>query len=189
LAFLRKRPAIYFKILFVLKILLNPFQKKYLEIIMRKINTRNPLLFVIFLLLAMNSRGQNTPLHYIKFFHIGENLVPVHTLNISFEDGEVPKDSDERVIDTLPPKSIVTDERSYDHVLTYVKKTNFQIGKDAGKLYFGTFKIIADGKYYYLPGNSVTAYFKNMVSYLKRNKCDPLVIEAMVENYPWIFNP
>ncbi len=150
---------------------------------------RTPLLLVIVFFCAMNSYGQNTTLHYIKFFHIGENLVPVPTLNISFEDGEVPKDSDERVIDTLPAKSIVTDERSYNNVLSYIKKTNFQIGKDAGKLYFGTFKIIAAENYYYLPGNSVTVYFKNMARYLKKNKSDPQLIQAIIDNYPWIFNP
>ncbi len=156
---------------------------------MRKINMRNLLLFVTIFFCAMSSYGQNTALHYIKFFHIGENLLPVHTLNISFEDGGAPKDSDELVIDTLPAKSIVTNQRSYNNVLTYVKKTNFQIGKDAGKLYFGTFKIIAAEKYYYLPGNSVTAYFKKMVLYLKKNKSDPQLIQAIIDNYPWIFNP
>jgi len=150
---------------------------------------RTPFLITAILFLALIAHGQTPTPHYIKFFHIGENLVPVHTLNISFEDGEVPKDSDERVIDTLPPKSIVTDERSYNNVLTYVKKTNFQIGKDAGKLYFGTFKIIAAEKYYYLPGSSVTAYFKKMVLYLKKNKSDPQLIQAIIDNYPWIFNP
>ena len=150
---------------------------------------KTPFLITSILFLALIAHGQTPALRYIKFFHIGENLVPVHTLNISFEDGEVPKDSDERVIDTLPPKSIVTDKRSYSNVLNYVKKTNFQIGKDAGKLYFGTFKIIAAEKYYYLPGNSVTAYFKKMVLYLKKNKSDPQLIQAIIDNYPWIFNP
>ena len=150
---------------------------------------RAPFLITSILFLALITHGQTPALHYIKFFHIGENLLPVHTLNISFEDGEVPKDSDEVVIDTLPAKSIVTDEKSYNDVLTYVKKTNFQIGKDAGKLYFGTFKIITAEKYYYLPGNSVTAYFKKLVLYLKKNKSDPNVIQAIIDNYPWIFNP
>jgi len=56
-------------------------------------------------------------------------------------------------------------------------------------LSFGTFKIIIDGKYYYLPGLSCTAYFKNMVIDLKKRKGDQQVIQAIIDNYPWIFNP
>jgi len=73
--------------------------------------------------------------------------------------------------------------------LSYIKTANFKLGTSAGRLYFGTFKVIAEGKYFYLPGNSVTAYFKKLVTYLKKKKSDPELIQAIVDNYPWIFNP
>jgi hypothetical protein len=150
---------------------------------------RKPLLLITILFLALYGYGQNSGLHYIKFLHVGEKIEPVYTINISYQDVAVPKDSVERVIDSLPAKSIVTDEKSYNTVLAYIKRTNFKLGKNAGKLYFGTFKIIAEGRYFYLPGNSVTAYFQNMVLDLKKKQTDPQVIHTIVDNYPWIFNP
>jgi hypothetical protein len=151
---------------------------------------RNPLLIVL-LLLASNGFGQSSGQHFIKFFHVGQQIQPVYTLNISPSNAGVPKDPDERVIDTLPAKSIVTDEKSYNNILSYIKHTNFRLGtkESAGKLYFGTFKVIYEGKYFYLPGNSVTKYFKDMVTYLKKKESDPNLTREIVDNYPWIFNP
>ena len=146
-------------------------------------------LLIIVLFFTLNSYGQNTVFHYIRFFHVGEKIQPVNTLNISYQNGRIHRDSDEKVIDTLPMKSVVTDEKSYDDVLSYIKTANFKLGQSAGKLYFGTFKVIAEGKYFYLPGNSVTSYFKKLVTYLKKKKSDPELIQAIVDNYPWIFNP
>jgi len=156
---------------------------------MRKINLRNPLLIITIIFSAINSYGQNSGLHYIKFLHVGEKIQSVYTLNISYQNGDIPRDSDEIVSDTLHIKSIGTNEKSYKTISNYIKKTNFKFGRDAGKLYFGTFKIIEDRKYYYLPGNSATDYFKSLILYLKRKNCDPEVISAIIENYPWIFNP
>ncbi|HEY8783699.1 MAG TPA: hypothetical protein VIM16_18875 [Mucilaginibacter sp.] len=150
---------------------------------------RKQILLIIILFLALYSYGQNAELHYVKFLHVGENIQPVRTLNITYQEGNVPRDAVEAVADTLRAKSVVTDEKSFNAVVRYIKKTNFKLGRDAGKLYFGTFKIIEDGKYYYLPGMSITVYFKNLVLYLKKKKCDPQLISAIVDNYPWIFNP
>jgi hypothetical protein len=152
---------------------------------------RNPFLFIALLVISLNSFGQKSEQRFIKFFHVGEQIQPVYTLNISYSNAGVPKDPDERVLDTLPAKSIVTDEKSYDAVLSYIKHTNFKLGpsENAGKLYFGTFKVIYEGRYFYLPGNSVTKYFKDMVAYLKKKKTDPNLTQEIVDNYPWIFNP
>jgi hypothetical protein len=150
---------------------------------------RNPLLLVIILFFSLNGYGQNTRLHYIKFIHVGEKLLPVHTLTVSFEDGDIPKDSVEVLLDTLSVNNVTTDEDAFYTLLHYVKSANFQLGKAAGILDFGTFKIIHDGTYFYLPGNSVTRYFKKMVLLLKRKKSDPRLIQAIIDNYPWIFNP
>jgi len=150
---------------------------------------RNPLLLIVVLFISISVYGQGPRPHYIKFLHVGEKIQPVNTINISYQDIVIPRDSIERVIDSLPAKSIITDQESYNAVLSYINRTTFKMGKSAGQLYFGTFKITDEGKYFYLPGNSVTAYFKNMVLYLKKKKSDPHLISAIVDNYPWIFNP
>lgn len=144
---------------------------------------------IIILFLAIGGRGQNTVTHYIKFFHVGEKILPVHTLNISYVDGDVPRDSDEVILDTLHSVSILTDEATYNSILEYIKKTNFHFSKSPGALSFGTFKIVGDGKYYYLPDLSCTDYFKKLVVYLKKKKSDPQAIQGIIDNYPWIFNP
>jgi len=150
---------------------------------------RNPILSIIILLLALNSYGQNAGMHYIKFWHVGEQILPVHTIYIRYQDGVAPLDKDEVVLDSLPDKAILTDEGSFKIISRYIGKNNFQLASDPGMLSFGTFKIIIDGKYYYLPGLSCTAYFKNMVIDLKKRKGDQQVIQAIIDNYPWIFNP
>jgi hypothetical protein len=150
---------------------------------------RNPFLIIIILFSALNSYGQNSGIHYIKFLHVGEKILPVHTLNISYQDGEVPKDKDEILLDTMAVRSIMTNEESFKNMLNYINKTTFQLGRSPGILSFGTFKIIVDGKYYYLPGLSCTAYFKNLVSVLKKKKSDPKAIQGIVDNYPCVFNP
>ena len=150
---------------------------------------RKPLLLIIILFLTLDGYGQNTVSHYIKFFHVGEKIMPVHTLNISYQDGDVPKDTAEVLLDTLRSKLIVTDEATYNTILYYIKNTDFHFGKNPGVLSFGTFKITEEGKYYYLPDFSCTAFFKNMVLYLKKKKSDPQAIQAITDNYPWIFNP
>ncbi|MFI5138168.1 MAG: hypothetical protein ACHQIM_10090 [Sphingobacteriales bacterium] len=150
---------------------------------------RNPILSITMLLLTLNSYGQNTGIHYIKFWHVGEQLLPVHTLSISYQDSIIPINKDEAVLDSLPKISVVTDEGSFKIISGYIGKNNFRLAGDPGVLSFGTFKIIIDGKYYYLPGLSCTAYFKNMVHDLKKRKGDQQVIQAIIDNYPWIFNP
>jgi hypothetical protein len=150
---------------------------------------RNSIFSTIILLLALNSFGQNTGMHYIKFWHVGEQLLPVHTLNISYQDSVIPLNKDEAVLDSLPKRSVVTDEGSFKIISRYIGKNNFHLAGDPGVLSFGTFKIIIDGKYYYLPGLSCTAYFKNMVLDLKKRKGDQQLIRAIIDNYPWIFNP
>jgi hypothetical protein len=156
---------------------------------MSLINMRKPLLLITILFSALISYGQNTGLHYIKFWHVGEKIMSVHTLNISFQDGDIPKDSDQILLDTLNNRYIVTDKETYSIISKYLNKTNIQLARDPGILSFGTFKIIEDGNYYYLPGLSCTSYFKNLVQYLKKKKRDPQVTQAIIENYPWIFNP
>jgi hypothetical protein len=150
---------------------------------------RNPLLFIVVVFLSISAYGQAPRQHYIKFLHVGEKIQPVNTINISYQDVTIPRDSIEQAIDSLPVKSIVTDRESYNAVRSYIKKATFKMGRSPGQLYFGTFKITDEGKYFYLPGNSVTAYFKNMVLYLKKKKSDPQLIHTIIDNYPWIFNP
>ena len=151
---------------------------------------KKKLLLIALLFLAIHSYGQDqSALHYIKFFHIGEKIMPVHMLAITYQQGEVKKDSAEMVIDTLPMRPVVTDEKSYWLVSRYLKKAGFKLGKRAGKLEFGTFKIIEDGKYFFLPDYSVTDYFKKMVMYLKKSNADPALVHAIIDNYPWVFNP
>jgi len=147
------------------------------------------VLFVIPLLVAIHVTAQsNAGLHYIKFLHVGEQIMPVHNLGISVGDGALPKDSAEMVNDSLQLISVVTDEKSFEAVNSYIEHADFKI-KRSSKLEFGTFKIIDDGKRFYLPGVSVTSYFKKMVKYLSKEKADPQLIAAITNNYPWIFNP
>jgi len=147
------------------------------------------LLSITLILLTFSVRAQTADQHYIKFLHVGEKILPVHTLNISFGDADVPRDSLEIINDTLQVISYVTNEKSFRIIADYIHDANFHLSGSPGKLEFGTFKIIRDGKYYYLPDVSVTRYFKKMVKYLKKNNSDPLLISAIVDNYPWIFNP
>lgn len=145
------------------------------------------LITIVFLTISVH--GQTTDQHYIKFLHVGEHILPVHTLNISYGTGEVPRDSVEIINDTLQVISYVTDEKSFKTIAEYVHDANFHLSSNPGKLEFGTFKIVRDGKYYYLPDVSVTDYFKKMIRFLKKNNSDPMLISAIVDNYPWIFNP
>jgi hypothetical protein len=150
---------------------------------------RKCLLLITVLFLTLNSYGQNSTIHYIKFLHVGEKIQPVYNLSITYQDENIPRDSVEALTDTSHAKSLITDKKSFNVVFNYIKKTNFKFGRSPGKLNFGTFKVIEDGKYYYLSDYSCTDYFKNLVLDLKRKKSDPEVIRAIVENYPWIFNP
>jgi hypothetical protein len=149
---------------------------------------RKPLLLVIAILFMLRAHAQNPGLHYIKFVHVGERIMPVHALNICL-GGTVPRDSTELLQDTLSVVTLVTDEPSYKVLEKYVADENFKFGKHPGRLEFGTFKIINEGKRFYLPDAGVTSFFKKMVKQLQLKKVDPLLIEAIVNNYPWIFNP
>jgi hypothetical protein len=147
------------------------------------------LLLITIVFLTLSVHGQTTDQHYIKFLHVGEQILPVHTLNISFGTGDVPRDSIEIINDTLQVISYVTDEKSFKAIADYVSDANFHLTGKPGRLEFGTFKIIRDGKYYYLPDVSVTGYFKKMIRVLKKKNSDPMLISTIVDNYPWIFNP
>jgi len=147
------------------------------------------LLLISIVFFALSVHGQTTDQHYIKFLHVGEHILPVHTLNISFETGDVPRDSVEIINDTLQVISYVTDEKSFNAIADYIHDANFHLSSNPGRLEFGTFKVIKDGKYYYIPDVSVTGYFKKMILFLKKKNSDPMLISAIVDNYPWIFNP
>ncbi len=149
---------------------------------------KKPLLFIAVILLTINVYAQNNGLHYIKIMHIGEQIMPVHPLNISFGDGTVPRDSAEMINDTLQVISVVTDEKSFEAVNYYLDHANFRL-KPSARLDFGTFKIITDEKRFYLPDISVTPFFKKMITYLKNKQADPQLVSAIIDNYPWIFNP
>ena len=150
---------------------------------------RKRFLLIIVIFLSARVYAQNTIIHYTKFLHVGERILPVHTLNISYENGVIPTDSTEIINDTLSVVNIVTDEPSYKTLVDYLKNTNFKFSKHPGKLEFGTFKVIRDGRYFYLPDFSSPAYFKNMVKYLKKKKADANLIASITANYPWIYNP
>jgi hypothetical protein len=145
------------------------------------------LITLVFFSLRVSAQTKNQP--YIKFLHVGERILPVHTLNIVFSPGDVPTDPIEIINDTLEVISYVTDERSFNNVAEYIHKANFHLSSNPGKLEFGTFKVIRDGTYYYLPDESVTKYFKNMIRFLKNKEADPTLIKTIINNYPWIFNP
>jgi hypothetical protein len=155
----------------------------------KKTDMRKAFFLITALFLAIATTYGQTATHYVKFFHVGEKVMPVNTLNITYQDGDVPRDPAQKVIDTLKSRQITTDERTYDILLSYVKHSNYKLGTSPGKLNFGTFKIIFEGSRYYVPGRSCTAYFKDMVAYLKKRKCDPEAIQGITDNYPWIFNP
>ena len=150
---------------------------------------RNTSLFILSLFFAINTFAQKKVTHYIKFFHVGEKILPVHTLNISYIDGNVPRDTDEVILDTLHSVSILTDEATYNSILAYIQKANFHFSKTPGQLSFGTFKIFGEGRCYYLPDLSCTDYFKKLIVYLRKKKSDPQAIQGIIDNYPWIFNP
>ena len=150
---------------------------------------RKWFLLIIIVFLTFRVHAQNIVIHYIKFLHVGEKILPVHTLNISYEQGIIPTDSTEVINDTLRVINVVTDEPSYKTLVDYLKNTNFKFSKHPGKLEFGTFKIIRDGRYFYLPDFSSPQYFKNMVKYLEKKKADPALVTSIVVNYPWIYNP
>jgi len=145
--------------------------------------------FIFLFFVSSHAFGQNAEFHYVKFIHVGEQLLPVHALNVSCGNGDVPSDSAELVNDTLQSVSIVTDKDSYESLQSYLKYTDYKLAKDPGALGFGTFKMISDNNRYYIPGPSVTPYFKKMVKYLKKKKADPQLIQTIIDNYPWIFNP
>jgi hypothetical protein len=148
------------------------------------------LLTVIAGLLSINVYAQDGNFHYIKLLQVGERIMYVPTLNISTGDGSIRQDSVEALNDTLKAVFISTDSKSYKALSDYLYGANFKIRPATnGKVEFGTFKIIEDGKRFYVPDLSVTKYFKNMVVYLKKRKADPQLIQTITDNYPWVFNP
>jgi hypothetical protein len=155
---------------------------------------KNDMKYLLLLLFAalftVNAQAQNGEFHYIKLLHVGEHIMPVRTLNISVGDGHIRQDSAEMLNDTLKAVFVNTDEKSYKALSYYLYDANFKIRPmSAGKVEFGTFKIIEDGKRYYVPDVSVTKYFKKMVEYLKKKKADPQLVQAIIDNYQWVFNP
>ena len=140
-------------------------------------------------LLAINTYAQDGSFHYIKLLHVGEHIMPVRTLNISVGDGHIRQDSVEVLNDTLASVFISTDPKSYSALSHYLYEANFKIRPATGKVEFGTFKIIEDYKRYYVQDVSITKYLKTMVTYLKKKNADPLLIQAIIDNYPWVFNP
>src|SRR5580698_3007167 len=147
---------------------------------------RKPLLILTILFLAINTFGQTGSFHYIKFLHVGEQVMPVHPLNVIVGNGTAPTDPAEQLTDTAKTKSITTDEKSYGFLEDYIKDAGFKIVSTSGRLDFGTFKIIDDGARFYVPDVSVTDYLKKMIRYLKKKKADPQLIQAIWNNYPWI---
>lgn len=141
-------------------------------------------------LIAINVQAQDGEFHYVKLLHVGEHIMPVRTLNISTGEGHIRQDSAELLNDTLKAVFVSTDEKSYKALSYYLYDANFKIRPiNTGKVEFGTFKIIEDGKRYYVPDVSVTKYFKKMIDYLKKRKADPQMVQAIIDNYPWVFNP
>ena len=140
-------------------------------------------------LFAINTHAQDGSFHYIKLLHVGEQIMPVRTLNISTGDGHIRQDSAEVLNDTLRAVFVSTDEKSYKALSYYLYDANFKIRAAGSKVEFGTFKIIEDGKRYYVPDVSITKYLKTMVAYLKKKKADPQLVQAIIDNYQWVFNP
>jgi hypothetical protein len=150
---------------------------------------KKTILFISAIVLAFTACAQNGTLHYIKFVQVGEQIMPVHPLNISIGGGTVPRDSVELINDTLRAVSIVTDERSFNELSEFITYANFKIRRTGHKVEFGTFKVIADGRRFYVPDVSATKFFKKMVKTLKDKKADPQLISTIIDNYPWVFNP
>jgi hypothetical protein len=140
---------------------------------------RKTALFVLVFFAAIHAYAQDTTFHYIKFLHVGERIMP----------GDVPLDSAELLNDTIPSVSIITDRQSYQTLRTFMKYSDYHLVRNPGMLEFGTLKMISDNNWYFIPGSSVSPYFKKMVKYLKKNKADPQLIQAIIDNYPWVFNP
>ena len=102
----------------------------------------------------------------------------------------VGQDSVEALNDTLKSVFISTDFKSYKILSSYLYEANFKIRPMlGGKVEFGTFKIIEDNKRYYVPDVSITKYLKKMIEYLNKKKADPQLVQAITDNYPWVFNP
>jgi hypothetical protein len=96
------------------------------------------LFFIFFVAMASCARAQNTGLHYIKFVHVGEQILPVHPMNISFGEGAIPRDSVELLNDTLHPISVVTDYKSFAAMSSYLEHANFKLKRTGHKIEFGT---------------------------------------------------
>src|SRR5580692_7567322 len=107
---------------------------------------RNPILLILLLFVKLNGFGQDKGVHYIKFLHVGEKIQPVYTVYISYQNGDIPKDSAEIVADTSHVVSILTDVTTFNRIANYIKEANFHLSPNPGKLDFGTFKIVVDGK-------------------------------------------
>ena len=146
--------------------------------------------FLFFLtFVSIRAFAQDTTFHYIKFLHVGQQIMEVHPMYIVCGNGEVPLDSAELLNDTIKVTSIKTDWRSYNALRIYMKYSDYKIKREHDLLGFGTFKMINDNSRYYIPGPSVTIYFKKMVKYLKKKQADPQLIQGIIDNYPWVFNP
>ena len=141
-------------------------------------------------LFSFAAYGQDSDFHYIKLLQVGEHIMPVRTLNISTGNGVIRQDSVELLNDTVKAVFFRTDAKSYKMLSDYLYGINFKIRPiSSGKVEFGTFKVIEDGKRFYVPDLSVTKFFKKMVDYLKKRKADPQLVQAITDNYPWVFNP
>lgn len=140
-------------------------------------------------LFGAHSFAQSLVQHYIKFVHVGQRIESVRTLNITYEDGKVPRDTVEYLNDTLKSVNVLTDQQSFHALSRFLQKANYRLRRMSISLQFGTFKIICNGNRFYVPDISVTDYFQRMIDYLKKKKADPQLITAITDNYPWIFNP
>jgi hypothetical protein len=150
---------------------------------------RRTALFLLIIFASLHAFSQNNSFHYIKFLHVGERIMRVPALNISTGNGEVPIDSAEVLNDTIPSVSVVTDQKSYGYLRSFLKYSSYKLVKNPGVLEFGTLKVISDNNRYFISGSSAVGYFKKMIKYLKSKKADPGLIQAIINNYPWVFNP
>lgn len=146
-------------------------------------------LLLLSLLITGAVCAQDTAFHYIKLVQVGEHIMPVRTLNISMGNGIIHQDSVEVLNDTLKAVFVSTDPKSYKALSYYLYGARFKIRPTGGKVEFGTFKIIEDGKRFYVPDISITPFLKKMVAYLKKKQADPQLVQAIIDNYPWVFNP
>lgn len=148
------------------------------------------LLVLSAILVSPSLFAQDNDFHYVKLLQVGEHIMQVRTLNISTGEGRIRQDSVEVLNDTLKAVFVSTDAKSYKALSDYLYDANFKIRPmSRGKVEFGTFKIIEDGKRFYVPDVGVTKFFKQMVEYLKKRKADPQLVQAITDNYPWVFNP